>query len=61
MIRHIEEELERLKESGATEEQMKSLNSKKSMLSFVVENHQLIDIIGKPIIKKVLGVIKHLG
>ncbi len=61
MIRHIEEEISRLESTGASEEQMKSLKSKKSMLSFVVENHQLIDIIGKPIIKKVLGVIKHLG
>ena len=61
MIRHIEEEISRLEATGATEDQMKSLKSKKSMLSFVVENHQIIDIIGKPIIKKVLGMVKHLG
>ena len=61
MIRHVEEEISRLEATGANEEQMKSLKSKKSMLSFVVENHQIIDMIGKPIIKKVLGMVKHLG
>ena len=61
MIRHIEEEISRLEATGATEDQLKSLKSKKSMLDFVVQNHQIIDIIGKPIIKKVLGMVKHLG
>ena len=61
MVQHIEEELSRLKETGANEEQMKSLKSKKSMLDFVVQNGEVINLIGKPIIKKAIGMIKAFG
>ena len=58
MIKHIEEEISNQREKGVSDEQMKGLLSKKQMLDFVVQNHEIINIIGKPIIKKVLGIIK---
>ena len=58
MIKHIEEEISKQKEAGVSDDQMKGLMSKKQMLDFVVQNHEIINIIGKPIIKKVLGIIK---
>ncbi len=61
MIKHIEAEISAQKERGVSDEQMKGLLSKKQMLDFVVQNHEIINIIGKPIIKKVLGVIKGIG
>ncbi len=61
MIKHIESEISTQREKGVTDDQMKGLLSKKQMLDFVVQNHEIINIIGKPIIKKVLGVIKGIG
>ncbi len=58
MIKHIEEEISKQREAGVSDDQMKGLMSKKQMLDFVVQNHEIINIIGKPIIKKVLGIIK---
>ena len=61
MIKHIEEEISKQKEAGVSDDQMKGLMSKKQMLDFVVQNHEIINIIGKPIIKKVLTIIKGIG
>ncbi len=61
MIQHIEAEISKQKENGVTDDQMKGLISKKQMLDFVVQNKEIIDIVGKPIIKKVLGIIKGIG
>ncbi len=58
MIKHIEAEISNQREQGVSDDQMKGLLSKKQMLDFVVQNHEIINIIGKPIIKKVLGIIK---
>ena len=51
-------EIENQRSQGVTDEQMKSLLSKKQMIDFVVDNKEIINIIGKPIIKKVLGFVK---
>ena len=61
MIQHIEAEISKQKEAGVSDDQMKGLISKKQMLDFVVQNKEIIDIVGKPIIKKVLGIIKGIG
>jgi len=61
MIKHIEEEISKQRDAGVSDDQMKGLMSKKQMLDFVVQNHEIINIIGKPIIKKVLGIIKGIG
>ena len=58
MIKHIEEEISKQRDAGVSDDQMKGLLSKKQMLDFVVQNHEIINIIGKPIIKNVLGIIK---
>ncbi len=60
MVQHIEAEISKQKEAGVTDDQMKGLISKKQILYFVIKNKEIIDIIGKPIIKKVLGVIKNI-
>ena len=51
-------EIENQRSQGVTDEQMKGLLSKKQMIDFVVDNKEIINIIGKPIIKKVLGMVK---
>ena len=51
-------EIENQRSQGVTDEQMKGLLSKKQMIDFVVDNKEIINIIGKPIIKKVLGLVK---
>ena len=51
-------EIENKRSQGVTDEQMKGLLSKKQMIDFVVDNKEIINIIGKPIIKKVLGMVK---
>ena len=51
-------EIENQRAQGVTDEQMKGLLSKKQMIDFVVDNKEIINIIGKPIIKKVLGMVK---
>ncbi len=51
-------EIESQREKGVTDDQMKGLLSKKQMIDFVVDNKEIINIIGKPIIKKVLGMVK---
>ena len=51
-------EIEEQREKGVTDEQMKGLIGKKQMIDFVSDNKEIIDIIGKPIIKKVLGIVK---
>ncbi len=51
-------EIEEQREKGVTDDQMKGLISKKQMADFIVDNKEIINIIGKPIIKKVLGMVK---
>ena len=51
-------EIENQRDKGVSDEQMKGLLSKKQMIDFVVDNKEIINIIGKPIIKKVLGMVK---
>ncbi len=51
-------EIENQRAQGVTDEQMKGLLSKKQMIDFVVDNKEIINIVGKPIIKKILGMVK---
>ena len=46
--------------SGVTPDQMKGLLQKKQMLELVTNNAEVINIIGKPIIKKLLGFVKSI-
>ena len=58
IVLEINAEIENQKKAGVSDEQMKGLLQKKNMLEFVVQNKEIIDIIGKPILKKVVGFIK---
>ena len=58
LLIEVEQEIETQRSKGVTDEQMKSLIQKKSMMSFIVQNKEIIDIIGKPILKKLVGFIK---
>ena len=51
MYAKVIQELEYLKRNGATEEQMASLQKKADLLKTVVENQEIINIAGKPIIR----------
>ena len=54
----VKQEIDKLKSEGVTDDQLKGLNAKKSMLDFVADNKEIINLIGKPILKRVLGMIK---
>ena len=56
----VRKEIEDEKERGVTDDQMKGLKQKEGMLSFLSDNHELIEMVGKPTIKKVLGVINRI-
>lgn len=58
LLAEIHDEIKKQGEAGVTDQQMKGLKSKESMLSFIVQNKEIIDIIGKPILKKLVGFIK---
>jgi len=58
LLTEIRSEIEEQRSKNVTDEQMKGLISKSKMIEFVVQNKELIDIIGKPILKKVIGMIK---
>ena len=58
ILAEIQTEMRSQKEAGVTDEQMKGMASKAKMLEFVVQNKEIIEIIGTPIIKKLVGFIK---
>ena len=54
----VKTEIDKLKAEGVTDEQLKGLNAKKQMLDFVADNSQIINLFAKPILKRVMGMIK---
>jgi len=58
ILAEIQTEMRAQKEAGVTDEQMKGMASKAKMLEFVVQNKEIIEIIGTPILKKIVGFIK---
>ena len=44
--------------AGGHDEQMKGLFQKRQMLELVTNNQEVINILGKPLLKKVLGFVK---
>ena len=61
MYSKVLQELQYLKENDADEKQMASLQRKADMLKTVVENQEIINIAGKPIIKYLGKIIGGLG
>ena len=54
-------ELQYLKENGADEKQMASLQRKADLLKMAVDNQEIINLAGKPIIKYLSGFLKGIG
>ena len=61
MYQKVLQELQYLKENNADEKQMASLQRKADMLKVVVENQEIINVAGKPIIKYLGKLIGGLG
>jgi len=59
-LNHVNSIIAEQKAKGVSDEQMKGIYQKKQMLELVTNNAEVINIIGKPIIKKILGVVKSL-
>jgi len=60
ILNEINKQIKEQELSGVTPDQMKGLLQKKQMLELVTNNAEVINIIGKPIIKKLLGLVKSL-
>ena len=57
LLIRVRKEIDDQEEKGVTQEQMKGLIQKKGMLEFVTDNKEIIEMLGKPLIKKVLSVV----
>ena len=60
LLKSVSAEIENLRANGTSEEALKSLTTKQSLLKFAVENREIVDMIGKPIVGKLLGWVKGL-
>jgi len=60
ILNEINKTIAEQKAQGVSDEQMKGIYQKKQMLELVTNNAEVINIIGKPIIKKLLGLVKSL-
>ena len=58
ILNEINKTIAEQKNAGVSDEQMKGIYQKKQMLELVTNNAEVINIIGKPIIKKLLGFVK---
>ena len=58
ILNEINKTISEQKNAGVSDEQMKGIYQKKQMLELVTNNAEVINIIGKPIIKKLLGFVK---
>ena len=61
MYSKVIQELEYLKQNNATPEQMASLQNKADLLKKVVDNQEIINVAGKPIIKFIGKFISGIG
>ena len=60
ILNEINKTIAEQKAQGVSDEQMQGIYNKKKMLELVTNNAEVINIIGKPIIKKLLGVVRSL-
>jgi len=60
ILNEINKQIKEQEVSGVTQDQMKGLLQKRQMLELVTNNAEVINIIGKPIIKKLLGFVKSI-
>ncbi len=57
LLNRVNKEIADQRDRGVTDEEQKGLISKKGMLEFVTYNRVIIEMLGKPLIKKVLSVV----
>ena len=60
ILNEINKQIKEQEVSGVTPDQMKGLLQKKQMLELVTNNAEVINIIGKPILKKALGFMRSI-
>ena len=60
LLAKINQEIDQQRKDGVGDDQMKGLISKKGMLEFVAQNQEIVNMIGRPLVKKILGLVKHL-
>jgi len=58
ILNEINKTIAEQKAQGVSDQQMKGIYQKKQMLELVTNNAEVINIIGKPIIKKLLSFVK---
>ena len=58
ILHEIDKQIAEQTAAGVQQDQMKGLYQKKQLLSLVADNQEVINIIGKPIIKKLLSFVK---
>ena len=58
ILNEINKTIAEQKAQGVSDEQMKGIYQKKQMLELVTNNAEVINIIGKPVLKKLLGFVR---
>ena len=58
MLNEVNKKIQEQRAQNVTDEQMSGLIRNKQMLELITNNAEVINIIGKPIIKKLLGFVK---
>ena len=54
LLLRVRKEIDEQRDRGVSDEEQKGLIQKKGMLEFVTDNREIIEMLGKPLIKKVL-------
>ncbi len=57
LLNRVRKEIDDQRDRGVSDEEQKGLIQKKGMLEFVTDNKEIIEMLGKPLIKKVLSVV----
>ena len=57
MLNEVNKIIAEQKASGVQDDAMKGLYQKRQMLELVTNNQEVINILGKPLLKKVLGFV----
>ena len=60
MLNEVNKIINEQTDAGVPPDQMKGLLQKKQLLELVSNNSEVINIIGKPVLKKILGFVRHI-
>ena len=60
MLAEVNKIVAEQKSAGVPDEQMKGILQKKQLLELVSNNAEVINIIGKPVLKKLLSFVRHI-